>query len=1401
MKLESVLEFAIQIGQALEKAHAQNIVHRDIKPSNIMITNDNQVKVVDFGLARILPQMDSQMIEGAATVDCSLTEFGQIVGTIHFLSPEQVRGRKIDPRSDIFSFGILLYVMLTGALPFQGDNMFDVMSSICSENPEPVTSRNGKLPKELDGVLSSALAKNPEDRTSSITQLLSELRGIHELKHGGTRDPLHSSGSGKLSKVLSAPTPVLEKRHAAIVVSHLTGYGDVKENLTPEEADDLFQKMRDIAIETVEKQGGIVNKFSGEELVIAYGLADTREDDCIRAVRSILDLHHKIKELSSTVENKVGNPIGLQTGISTGLVLAELLNDPNLQYRITGSDVQLAERLAGRAEADEILVTPECHRIVAPYFETVATEPIPARVKTKMVVPYRILKESGFQSRIEAGQSTGFTPFTGRGREMETLLSCFERARLGDGQFVTIVGDAGIGKSRLLLEFLNKAREDSVRVLQGNSQVHGNNVPYLPFIDALKNLLFVRDSDPEATAQEVVERIREIDPALENFIPIYLHLLSVKMDSYPLPKHLQGQDLQLAIREAISAIFTMSARRVPTVLSLEDWQSADPASLEVLKQLAEIVPGYSLMIVVAYRPELSFDTSGVPNHTAVRLNPLSESLSVSIMKSVLNANNFPDDLGKMIHDRTGGNPFFLEEICHTLLEEGKIKCEEGNVTLLGELDQFRLPDTVESVIRARLDRLDLADREVLKLASVIGKEFDRRILQLANVENNSLLKSLENLKNLGLIQQIHVLPDAIYRFKHALIQEVVYESMLRHQSREFHERVARVIEELYADRLNEQSNILAHHFSHAEHWDKAVHYGSQSAQQAAQLGQLLEALQHYERVYSWASKVPEDLRKEMLIESLLNQERISETLGHRDRQQQIIDELQSIVDPQQDPRRKAEIYRRQAELCILMRRFETAEEVLGKSLEISKRLSDLTIERNALSSLGFLRWYEGKHEEASEICERMVSIDRQLNDFQNLASDLTSHGTILRRLKKYEQGLKCLKEALAIYEDNANPDKQAATLNVIGVTYQDQGKTDKALYFHDRAYEVTSKHHLFVMQGYSLMASAQIYWQQGNVEDCLRLHNAALTIHRKSRYAEGLVKSLRVLGEAYVSLGKQEKAVPYFLELADLYARLGDTQSEAATRMNATTILENEKRFDEAISNWKRVRELNEKAGDHSGELTALEAIARVSRLQQEDASVYIPYYYEALALAEKTGDAAKLAGLLNTVGILEWNRQDFPKALEHYEKALAIFQQLKDRVHEGLVLNSIGVTLSRLDRPDDAIRYLQQSADLNRQTKEHLLEGHSWAALGEVWYKKGSTNEALRCYETSMEIRRRIGDRKGEGWMAYHISRLFRELGAQKESQDSLNQASQIADECADRKLQEACKDAMNHRLGENNA
>lgn len=794
-----------------------------------------------------------------------------------------------------------------------------------------------------------------------------------------------------------------------------------------------------------------------------------------------------------------------------------------------------------------------------------------------------------------------------------------------------------------------------------------------------------------------------------------------------------------------------------------------------------MISDYPLLVVVTSRPAAAEYRPPPRGSTHLDLAPLQPSSATEVMRAALGA-RVPPELAERIVEKTGGNPFFIEELCHTLLEDGTVVVEAGEAHVAGTLDHLTIPDTVQAVLKTRLDRVDPEAREVLRSASVIGRQFGLELLSRVVPSPSRLPSALETLRSSGLVQRTSLVPEPTYRFKHALTLDVTYDSLLERQRRERHRLVGDAMERLYEDRLDEHCEALARHFAGAEEWERAISYGVAAARRAAALWRLSEAISTLERTRSWIERRggPEWDRGGLYVELLLEEERHHETLGRRERQQELIHEILTRLPDGPSPARATALVR-QGELSTLLGDEEAAAEAFREAIEVAEA-SEAHEERiMAVRGIGHAYWRRGMYERALAPLEEVVEHDRLGAPGTLLLRDLINLGRVLRELGRWDEAMAIGREAQAMARGSANHVDEIYAANYLGHLHRAMGNPEEALAAFELGSSIGREAHLPVRLTFNLLAQAALYMDMGRIDESLAVYDDSIETARRTARADNLASGLVLYGDALLTIGRPEEAVPRYEEAVAIFESLAiDRVLADATAKLARA---HEGAGDgAAVATWKRARELHDFLGDRAGVLQALEHEARLRSAEPE---VLEELHRRALELAIDLEDHAAEARVRNSLAISAWKRADFDGARREYEVAAERARSAESTESLGVVLNGLGAVLTRVGETGAARAALREALENNRVSGQIAREADSLSALGAAAHSDGDLTRAYDWYQQCLEKRRLADDRRGEGWALHRLAEVSLDAGTSERAGAFAAEAHTIAREIADEALE----------------
>jgi class 3 adenylate cyclase/tetratricopeptide (TPR) repeat protein len=710
-----------------------------------------------------------------------------------------------------------------------------------------------------------------------------------------------------------------ERRVVTVLFADAAGSVAAGESLDAEELYGRTQSCVQKMLDAVHRYEGTVTQFRGDGIMALFGAPLAHEDAARRAVAAALDMQRALQEAPFTYR------VGLNTG---SVVVGRIGDDLVMDYTALGDTVNLAARLESAADPGAIYISDFTYRAVGDFFECEPVGELHVKGKAEPVLAYRALCEKGVRTRFEAAATRELTPFVGRAEELAILRSHVAQVRAGRGRVVAVSGEAGIGKSRLLFELRRSL--DDVRWLEGHCISYGRSIAYLPIIDLVKRCFGIEEADSEdGVIAKVESAAAGWTPDARATTPYLRFLLSVDPGDQSVAT-MDPQVRRAGILDALRTLVAQESQREPLVIVAEDLHWTDEPSQDAIRALADVVTGAPVLLVVTFRP--GYTHALAESVSRIALGNLLPDETAAMAAGVLQAGALPAELSTLIASKAEGNPFYVEEVTKTLVETGVLAPTNGRYTLQHPLSDVKVPDTIQEVILARIDRLEPEAKQAIQLASVIGREFTVRLLDRISGLEARLDSALAELKSLELIYEKTFFPELAYMFKHALTHDVAYSTLLVERRKALHRVVAAAVEELYEDRLAEQYETVAYHYERGEVWPKALDYMEKAGDKAAASFANEEALDYYAKAIALCERLDEHERA-----IPLNHRRgvLAQTVGNLEASWAAFEQMRVVAREQGDAVNEALALCSRALTEWWQHEFETAQETSRAALAIA----------------------------------------------------------------------------------------------------------------------------------------------------------------------------------------------------------------------------------------------------------------------------------------------------------------------------------------------------------------------------------------------------------------------------------------------------------------------------------
>jgi class 3 adenylate cyclase/tetratricopeptide (TPR) repeat protein len=1019
-----------------------------------------------------------------------------------------------------------------------------------------------------------------------------------------------------------------ERKQVTVLFADLKASMQLLADRDPEEARKLLDPVLERMMEAIHRYEGTVNQVMGDGIMALFGAPVAHEDHAVRACYAALRMQEQVTRYAEDARRIHGVNVQIRVGLHSGEVVVRAIgSDLRMDYTAVGQTTHLAARMEQLASPGSVLVTAATLELVEGFVTVKPLGPVPVKGLAGPVEVYEVLGAGPARTRLQATARRGLTRFVGRDDELEQLRRAQRLAADGHGQVVAVVGEAGVGKSRLVYEFIHSHRFEGWLILESASVSYGKATSYLPVIDLLKGYFKILDRDDLRTIREkVTGKLFALDEALKPLLPALLALLEVPVDGAAWGALDPSQRRQQTL-DAVKRLLLREAREQPLIVIFEDLHWIDAETQALLDALVDRLGSARVLLLVNYRPEYRHSWASKTAYRQMRLEALPVESAGAFLDALLGADPGLAALKQLLVPQ--GNPFYLEESVRTLVEMKALAGERGRYRLTQPVHAIQVPPTVQAMLAARIDRLTLEDKRLLQMAAVVGKDVPFALLQaIAELPDDTLRGGLARLQAAEFLYETGLYPDLEYSFAHALTHEVAYGGLLQERRRELHARIVTAIESLHPERLGEEIERLAHHAARGHLRDKAVHYLRQAGLKAAARSALPEALAWFEQAIGALAELPESRSTlEQGFDIRLEMRPVLSQLAEQRRAYERVVEAQAIAERLDDDYRRGLVYA----FMTSHQASNAPSEALAvgrRALEIAERQADLRLRIVTTDYLEQAHFWRGDYEKVAALVAENLAIlpeDAGGEFFGNVAPisvyDRNWLVQSLAHLGRFAEAATYAAQAIRFAEASRHPNSIGIAHYAAGMVHLLQGDWTNALSFIEHPIALYRAGNFVMVTRTAICSSSWVLAQLGDVGQAQsRLREGEQLIERYS--ASGVVG---YLGWTMHSLGRASL----------LLGRLDEAQTLGERAIAAVP---------EHIGVAAHCQHLLADVATHPDRFDAERGEAR---------------YREALALAEPRGMRPLVAHCHLGLGKLYRRTGDQAKASEHLSTATAMYREM----------------------------------------------------------------------------------------------------------------------------------------------
>ena len=939
-----------------------------------------------------------------------------------------------------------------------------------------------------------------------------------------------------------------ERKQVTVLFADLKGSMELLADRDPEEARKLLDAVLERMMEAVHRYEGTVNQVMGDGIMALFGAPLALESHAMRACYAALRMQDSVNRWADQIQRTEGLSVRIRVGLNSGeVVVRSIGSDLHMDYTAVGQTTHLAARMEQMATPGTTVITPSTFHLAE---STIRANPLGLRQVKGLDVPIEVYDLVGAvpnRSMLSTTVAHRLSQFVGRRTEIDLLRQMLGEAKTGKGQVAAITADPGVGKTRLLYEFVHSQEIGDWRLLESSSLAYERATSYLPIIELLRRYFDIDDAeDALHIAEKVVSKLLDVDPELQDAVAPILSLL----DALPADdafRRLDGRARRQHILDALTHVILKESAREPVLIVFENLQWVDAETRVFLDGLLERIHSARLMLILEYRPEFVHDWQRCVGFNEVPLLPLTPVSAKELLNSLLGTDRSLKPLRELLIERARGNPFFLEELVRTMAEAKVLAGEPGNYRAASGMGNWQVPATVQAVLAARIDRLSSEEKYLLQSASVIGLDVPQALLEaVTELPGDSLASAISHLQSAGFLDEGGLFPDIEFKFRNALVRDVAYESLLREQRRILHARIVEAIESLYRERLSNHLDQLAYHTIRGEIWDKAEIYNYQVGTRAVARAANEEAVRAFEaalRAIEHLPQTPQTL--ERAIDCRLNLRPPLLQLGRLDEVLKVSREAERIARELGDEQRLARVYTYLVNHHYLKGETALAIEYGERCLEVGRATKDVALEALARQYLGQNYLALGDFPRAERILKENVEL---LDESRAGTSYVASCGWLAWSLAErghFEAAYSALERARLAAEAMGNAYSQTIAWTIAGFISIRRGYLAWAVLPLERSFEACRRKNLTVWQPIPSSLLGMAFVRLGHVAEGLRLLEDAVRLSRELGIRAHLPAWMINLAEGYLADGQNARAQAVAAEALDLARAAGERAHEA----------------------------------------------------------------------------------------------------------------------------------------------------------------------------------------------------------------------------------------------------------------